>query len=142
MRIHPVCWKVCGSVFASALLAAPVTALAQVMTYEIELSGDAQNPPVETSASGTAEVTFDQATRVLTWSVSVEGLTPVAAHFHGPAPAGENAGVAVPIDHTQSPMQGQVTLTEEQAAQLADGLWYVNVHTQAHPGGEIRGQVE
>ena len=40
-----------------------------------------------------------------------------------------------------SPISGQATLTPEQAQQFAAGDWYVNVHTQAHPAGEIRGQV-
>jgi hypothetical protein len=41
----------------------------------------------------------------------------------------------------ESPFKGEATLTPEQAQQFAAGEWYVNVHTQAHPGGEIRGQV-
>jgi hypothetical protein len=40
-----------------------------------------------------------------------------------------------------SPITGQATLPPEQAQQFAAGEWYVNVHTQAHPAGEIRGQV-
>jgi hypothetical protein len=41
----------------------------------------------------------------------------------------------------ENPITGQVTLTPEQAQQFAGGEWYINVHTQAHPGGEIRGYV-
>jgi hypothetical protein len=64
-----------------------------------------------------------------------------AAHFHGPAAPGENAGPVVTIDDLESPSEGSATLTDEQAAQLANGQWYVNIHTEAHPDGEIRGQV-
>jgi CHRD domain len=133
-----------GFAFVGALLCLPVAALAQAMTYTVELSGANTNPPIETEATGTAEVTFDPATRVLTWSVTVEGLSgdATAAHFHGPAAADANAGVVVPIDHAVMPMAGEATLTEEQATQLTDGLWYINVHTAANPGGEIRGQVQ
>ena len=133
-----------GFAFAGALLCLPAAALAQTMTYNVELSGATENPPVETAATGTAEVTFDPATRVLTWSVSFEGLSGDAtgSHFHGPAAPDANAGVVVPIDHTMMPITGEATLTEEQAAQLTGGLWYVNVHTAANPGGEIRGQVQ
>jgi CHRD domain len=40
-----------------------------------------------------------------------------------------------------NPIEGQATLTEEQAQQLMAGEWYVNGHTQANPNGEIRGQL-
>ena len=54
---------------------------------------------------------------------------------------GKNAGVAVPITGTASPMEGSATLTDAQAADLTGGKWYVNVHTATNKGGEIRGQV-
>ena len=65
-----------------------------------------------------------------------------AAHFHGPAEAGKNAGVAVPIPNAaSSPVKGEATLTDAQAADLLGGKYYINIHTAANPGGEIRGQV-
>ena len=65
-----------------------------------------------------------------------------AAHFHGPAEAGKNAGVAVAIPNAaSSPAEGSATLTDAQAADLMAGKYYINVHTAANPGGEIRGQV-
>jgi hypothetical protein len=67
------------------------------------------------------------------------------AHFHGPAATGANAPVVVWIskrgEPVTSPITGQATLTLEQAQQFTAGQWYVNVHTPAHPAGEIRGQV-
>ena len=52
------------------------------------------------------------------------------------------AGVAVPIANiASSPAEGSATLTDAQAADLAAGKYYVNIHTAANPGGEIRGQV-
>jgi hypothetical protein len=41
----------------------------------------------------------------------------------------------------ESPLNGQPTLTPDQARQFEAGEWYINIHTQAHPDGEIRGQV-
>jgi hypothetical protein len=66
-----------------------------------------------------------------------------AGHFHGPAPAGSNAGVVVPFaGPLASPIIGSATLTPAQVDQLKSGLWYINLHTAANPGGEIRGQVK
>ena len=67
-------------------------------------------------------------------------------YLGGPAitaklPAGKKF-VKVPIPNaTSSPAEGSATLTDEQAADLTAGKYYVNVHTAANPGGEIRGQV-
>ena len=60
----------------------------------------------------------------------------------GPAAAGANAGVAVPIgSNPASPSTGSVTLTDAQMKDLEAGNWYANVHTEANKGGEIRGQL-
>ena len=67
------------------------------------------------------------------------------AHFHGPAKAGQNAPPVIWLSKQGSPpanpMTGSATLTPEQAKQFTDGEWYINVHSQAHPAGEICGQV-
>ena len=64
-----------------------------------------------------------------------------AGHFHGPASMGQNAGVVMPFASAASPIEGQQTLTAAQVDDLMAGKWYVNIHTAANPGGEIRGQV-
>jgi len=116
-------------------------------SFKVSLTGAQQVPPVQTSATGTADLSYDPATRVVTWSVTCSGLSgpPTMAHFHGPAPAGKNAPVAIWISKkgspVESPIKGEATLTPEQAQQFSAGEWYINVHTKAHPGGEIRGQV-
>jgi hypothetical protein len=67
------------------------------------------------------------------------------AHFHGPAKAGQNAPPVIWLSTQGStpanPIAGTATLTPDQAQQFQAGEWYVNVHTQSHPAGEIRGQV-
>jgi hypothetical protein len=108
------------------------------------LDGKAEVPPNTSAAKGTADIDYDAATKKLTWKVTYSGLSgpATAAHFHGPAEAGKNAGVAIPIANaTSSPAEGSATLTDAQAADLMAGKYYVNVHTAANPGGEIRGQV-
>jgi len=107
------------------------------------LSGGQEVPAVSTAGSGMLDATFDKGTRKLVYTVTYSGLTGPAtgAHFHGPAALGTNAGVVLPFGNAASPIKGEATLNEAQAADLLAGRWYVNVHTAAHPGGEIRAQV-
>ena len=140
MRIrHP-------SAAALALAAALATgglASAEETKLTAELTGAEEVPPVETAATGTADVTWNSETMELSWTMEFSGLSgpATAAHFHGPAAPGENAGPVITIEDIETPSEGSATLTEEQAAQLAEGMWYLNVHTAANPSGEIRGQV-
>jgi hypothetical protein len=131
-----------GLAAGALLLAAP--AFAEMQTYKAELKGSNQVPPVDAKGAGALTGVYDTTTKKLTWNVTYTGLTgPVtAAHFHGPADAKSSAGVVVPQkDGLASPMKGEATLTDAQAADLQAGRWYFNIHTAAHPGGEIRGQV-
>jgi hypothetical protein len=112
--------------------------------YKAALDAKSENPPNASTATGTADINYDPATKKLSWKVTYSGLSgpATAAHFHGPAEAGKNAGVAVAIPNAgTSPVEGSATLNDAQAADLAAGKYYVNIHTQANPGGEIRGQV-
>jgi hypothetical protein len=108
------------------------------------LDAKSETPPNTSTATGMADIDYDAASKKLTWKLTYSGLTgpATAAHFHGPAEPGKNAGVAVAIPNaTTSPNEGSATLTDAQAADLLAGKYYVNVHTAANPGGEIRGQV-
>jgi hypothetical protein len=108
------------------------------------LDGKAEVPPNTSAGTGTADIDYDAASKKLSWKVTYSGLSgpATAAHFHGPAEAGKNSGVAVAIPNaTSSPVEGSATLTDAQAADLVAGKYYVNIHTAANPGGEIRGQV-
>ena len=127
---------------AAMLLAGPT--FAETLNMTAELSGAAEVPANDSPGTGTLEATYDTETMLFTWTVTYEGLTgdATAAHFHGPAEADANAGPVIPIEgDLASPIEGSATLTEEQATQLQDGLWYFNVHTAEYPDGEIRGQV-
>jgi hypothetical protein len=120
---------------------------ADATSFKVPLTGAQSVPPVDTTGSGTAELTYDPATRIVTWNIPYSGLSSptTMAHFHGPAKQGQNAPVVIWLSTQGStpanPMTGTATLTPDQAKQFSAGEWYVNVHTQSHPAGEIRGQV-
>ena len=112
-------------------------------TMMTRLSGASEVPPVTSNASGTVELNLNKQTNELSWIVTYSGLSGPAtgAHFHGPAMAGSNAGVVVPMTGSlTSPIRGTASLTAAQVADLMTGKWYVNLHTAANPNGEIRGQ--
>jgi len=121
--------------------------MATTQSFLVPLTGSQQVPPVETAGTGIADLTYDTESRVITWAITYSGLSGPAtmAHFHGPAGKGENAGPQIWLTKqgspAENPIKGRATLTTEQAMDFSVGKWYVNVHTQANPGGEIRGQV-
>ena len=125
---------------AAVVLAGPAFADKMKAT----LDGKSEVPANASTGTGTADLDYDPASKKLTWKLTYTGLSgpATAAHFHGPAEAGKNAGVAVAIPNaTASPAEGSATLTDAQAADLVAGKYYINIHTAANPGGEIRGQV-
>ena len=138
--------NVAGATFAlGAFLMIAPAAQADTIKLTSTLSGKNEVPPVQTPASGGADMTFDTATRTLSWTVTFQGLSAElrAAHFHGQASMTENAPIVVPIAtrDAKSPVKGSKVLTPEQGEALLAGRWYINVHTATHPPGEIRGQV-
>jgi hypothetical protein len=134
------------TMYAALALAATVAFAGPAFAekFKATLNGKSEVPPNASAGTGTADIDYDAASKKLSWKLTYSGLSgpATAAHFHGPAEAGKNAGVAVAIPNaTKSPVEGSATLTDAQAADLEAGKYYVNVHTQANPGGEIRGQV-
>ncbi|RIL01673.1 MAG: hypothetical protein DCC71_17295 [Proteobacteria bacterium] len=135
-----------GLAVATALLL-PLPARAVLFDLSAVLTGDQETPPVPTGATGSADITYDDETNELAWTVTFSGLESplVNSHFHGPAPPGVPADVQVPIPFTpgvtSDTLMGSATITEEQEQQLLAGLWYVNLHSEQFPAGEIRGQV-
>jgi hypothetical protein len=134
-------------ILASLAVIATVSAtpaLAEMQSYKAVLNAVNQVPPNDSKATGALTASYDTATKKLTYNVTYTGLSgpATAAHFHGPADAKANAGVAVGAkDVATSPIKGEATLTDAQAADLMAGKWYFNIHTEKNKGGEIRGQV-
>ena len=128
---------------AVALAFAVSPAQAKTWKFEAKLDGASESPAATSKGTGKAELKYDDASKKLTYTITYKGLSgdAVAAHFHGPADAGANGGVELPITVGPSPIKGEATLDDAKAADLSAGKWYVNIHTKDNPMGEIRGQV-
>ncbi|NPU12489.1 CHRD domain-containing protein [Bradyrhizobium sp. 83002] len=135
--------KLVLAVLVSTCVAALPSAHAETVILKSELKAANEVPPNASAASGTAEASFDTTTKTLVWKITFSGLSgpPIGAHFHGPSEPGKNAGIVLPFKSPESPITGASALTDAQAADLIAGKWYANIHTQANPGGEIRGQM-
>jgi hypothetical protein len=106
------------------------------------LTGAQEVPPVSTSASGRSTISV-ASDRTVSGAVIVTGMEPTAAHIHQGA-MGMNGPVVVPLAKT-APMTFSVPagqkLTDAQYAALKEGKLYINVHSAAYPGGEVRLQM-
>jgi hypothetical protein len=124
-----------------ALVFAPSPAAADLQ-FECNINAAQEVPPNASPATGTGSFTLNGAETQLTIFVTFSGLTApqTAAHIHGPAAPGVNAGVqfGFPLG---SPVNQVWAIPPAQVTNLKNGLLYVNVHTQNFPGGEIRGQI-
>jgi len=112
-------------------------------TQTVTLSGSNEVPPVATSATGTATVTIRPDHSVVV-KESVTGMTATASHIHEGA-AGANGPVIVPFTKTADntfATSDTAKLTDSQYESFKAGKLYVNVHSAAHPGGEIRAQLK
>lgn len=120
------------------LFASPVLS----QNYRADLDGNQPVPPTGSPGTGIGCFFLDTS-KLLSFDVSFGGLlgAETAAHIHGPAPAGLNAGVIFPLP-LGSPKVGILgPLTAAQEADLNAGLWYIQIHSNLFPGGEIRGQI-
>ena len=136
--------RIALAVLAVAAFAGGVSlAQAEMVQMKANLTSGAEVPPVNGAGKGQGTFTYDTATKQLKYQVTYSGLSgpAVAGHIHGPAAMGANAGVAVPFASAASPISGTATLNDAQAKDLMDGKMYVNIHTAANKGGEIRGQI-
>jgi predicted AAA+ superfamily ATPase len=124
-----------------SLLAMPAPAFAEMLKFKADLKSSEEVPPNDSPGAGTADVTLDTDANKVSWTITYENLTgdATAAHFHGPAKAGENAGPVVDI--SANTKEGSADVTAEQLQMIRDGNTYLNIHTAQYPDGEIRGQV-
>ncbi len=129
----------------SLLVAAAALVFAGSVSAEaikVELSGAHEVPAVTTSASGSGTVTIGSDDSV-SGSVTTTGIDGTMAHIHE-APAGKNGPIIIPLtkDGNKWVVPAGAKLTSAQEKAFKAGDLYVNVHSAAHPGGEIRAQLK
>jgi hypothetical protein len=111
-------------------------------TVNVNLSGSQEVPPVSSNASGSGSFTVGK-DGALKGSVTTKGVQGTMAHIHQGA-KGQNGGVIIPLTKSGDTytVSDDKKLTEAQISAFRAGNLYVNVHSAAHKGGEIRGQLE
>ena len=128
-----------------ALIGFALPGSAAVINLQANMDGAQANAGAGTGSPGIGlgTITFDTGSNNLTWSITWSGLvgTPTLMHFHGPALPNQNAGVQVGVGVAGPPVVGNAVIDAQQEADLLAGLWYLNLHTTAVAGGEIRGKV-
>jgi CHRD domain len=141
MNTHRSSWLLVATALVVAFVSYGASA-APIKEIKVKLSGDQEVPPVTSDASGSALFLLHPDGSI-SGTVRTEHIDGIAAHIHEAA-AGSNGPVVVPLtkksDHEWGTPEG-AKLTPQQVEALKSGDLYVNVHTQAHKGGEIRGQL-
>jgi MYXO-CTERM domain-containing protein len=155
--------RIATTLAAAACLTAGAAA-DHIVTYAFELGTEQTNPAADLpdgfDPTGFAVVNINTRDNAIDWVIDYEGLTGAinapGAHFHGPAPLGSNGGLQVDIvgDFAGTgsgaalgqPASGTLTgmydqMTDQQISDILAGLWYINIHTDMNPAGELRGQV-
>jgi len=131
---------------ASATSAAVAVTVTNSPTIDVSLGAAEVFPPTDSTATGEGQLTFDLVTGAVSGGVTLTGITATLAHIHGGI-AGTNGPVLVDFlpsagDSNRWEVEAGDALTAEQVDALLAGQLYVNVHSAAHPGGEIRGQIK
>ena len=124
--------------------AAPADLPQGLVTLTTRLEAAAVIPPTRSAGTGQLDALYDAGTRLLRWKASWSGLSgPITGvQFHGPAGMDQNGPPTMMWPGPFGPAyEGRATLTQQQATDLAEGRWYVNISTATYPAGELRGQL-
>ena len=123
---------------------APIDPNAHLVALTTRLDGSSAMPPTRSNGTAQLDAVYDSNSRVLRWKTTWSGLSGAitGVQFHGPAAEGQTAPAVIVWPGPFGPTyEGRATLTPNQAIDLMDGRWYVNVHTTSYPLGELRGQL-
>ena len=127
----------------AAILLAACAGMSSTKNVSVTLSGAEEVPQVKTAASGSGTITVNE-DKSVSGSITVSGLAPFAAHIHVGA-RGENGPVAVGLTKSSDTVwsvPAGAKFTDAQYQAFTAGKTYLNFHTQAHKGGEIRAQLQ
>jgi len=112
-----------------------------IVTFNATLNGTSEVPANTSTATGSATGSYNKTTKVLTVSLTYTGITPTMGHIHVGA-VGVSGPVVFPFTNLMSPISfTSPALTVAQETDLLANNYYVNLHTDAFPAGEIRGQL-
>ena len=132
-----------GAMAAAAMSLALMSDVVFAGESKVTLSGDNESPTVTTTATGSGSITINDDMSV-SGSITTSGVTPTGAHIHM-GPAGVNGPVLITLTKSgdnQWTVPAGAKLTEAQYKAYKSGEIYVNVHSESHKGGEIRGQLK
>jgi hypothetical protein len=110
--------------------------------FSAKLDGANETPPTATAATASLSASYSPSRRILTWKLSYHDLSgPITwAEFRGPDIEGtDSAIVPINLEIESNPHPDEATITDQQAADLRAGRWYVVIKTEKFPGGEVRG---
>jgi hypothetical protein len=133
--------RITMNVFAIWLASTAICASSQEI--KVVLSGNQEIPPVATAASGTGTINVN-ADRSVVGNATITGMSVTVAHIHDAA-AGTNGPIVVPLTRTTDTVWSVppgIRLTDAQYESYKAGNFYFNIHSEAHRGGEIRGQIK
>jgi hypothetical protein len=134
IRTSAIALSIMMAVAAGGALAGPV---------QVRLSGAEEVPPVQSSGAGSGTIMVND-DKTVSGSITTSGVKATMAHIHM-APAGQNGGVAIPLNKNgehEWVVPAGARLTDEQYKAFQAGHLYINVHSDAHKAGEIRGQLK
>ena len=132
------------------LLAAPVGATTILLHADLDCAqadGGVGTCAMGGTGTGILDMTLDTSVNQISWVGSWSGISTLVllAHFHGPGTPSQNVGVEIDLsgsgDLNFGSVRSNVSLVQQQVDDLLAGLWYVNIHTIAFNGGEIRGHI-
>jgi hypothetical protein len=106
----------------------------------VQLAGAAVVPPSGSSAGGTGVFFFNMSNNTLTFDITHDVVGETSAHIHGPGAPGTNGPIVCTLP-AGAHKTGTWNFSEADQASIREELMYVDIHSVAAPGGDLRGQI-